>query len=251
MCIFSAVVDSVADTRIFARRHSAAEQFLVYSMQYEAAGELAMTLPLPTSRAAGEDAVDFIDLSGYSRFFLDLESGFPEPRPRGLSMDGPAAAAPLKVHQVGSFEASFVPDRADFGRLDARFRLPDMTWDQLPVYADYGFAVFKLKAGAKKIHPMAFRFHTRDPERLFFPTVHVHDGGVDFTARFDHALYCQTGRHGLDWRASSSDAQGNRRLPAGSFMKVDATLGIVAPDQSVFKKRILGFRRNEDVWLAG
>jgi len=53
----------------------------------------------------------------------------------------------LKVEQVGSFEASFVPTLADFQRLDPRFRLPDTVWQQLGRYAKYGFAIFQLKKG--------------------------------------------------------------------------------------------------------
>jgi len=46
----------------------------------------------------------------------------------------------------------------------------------LPIYEDFGFAVFKLRAGLKRIHSMALEFPRRDPKSLFFPTVHVHDG---------------------------------------------------------------------------
>ena len=38
---------------------------------------------------------------------------------------------------------------------------------------------------------MAFEFPTRDAARLFFPTVHVHDGSFHPMAHFDHSLYCQ------------------------------------------------------------
>jgi hypothetical protein len=41
-------------------------------MQYRAAGELAMILPLPVPPGCGEDAVRFIDLSGHASFFADL-----------------------------------------------------------------------------------------------------------------------------------------------------------------------------------
>jgi hypothetical protein len=43
---------------------------------------------------------------------------------------------------------------------------------------DFGFAAFQLEPGRQQIHPMGFRFRTRDPSRLLFPTVHVHDGRV-------------------------------------------------------------------------
>src|SRR5690606_13087928 len=97
----------------------------------------------------------------------------------------------LEVVEVGSFVASFVPTVKDFSRLDEQFRLPAQTWDKLPEYRDFGFAVFKLKKGSRKVHPMAFEFARANPIRLFFPTVHIHDGTVKPTARFHHVLFCQ------------------------------------------------------------
>lgn len=189
MCVFSPKVELVRKTRIFARRADGARQYLAYSMAYSALSELAMILPLPTPPSSPEDAMRFIDLSGYEEFFDDLERGFLQPPPEptlGL------AERSLEVHDVGSFEASFVPTLADFTRLDERFRLGGDVWAQLPGYADYGFAVFRLKAGARSVHPMAFEFPTRAPAELFFPTVHVHDGKVHPTAQFEHILYCQS-----------------------------------------------------------
>ncbi len=158
MCCFSGNVTSVSDTNLFARSAVGDRQFLVYSMQYEADSELAMILPLPVPPAAPEDALQFIDLSGYPAFFADLRLGFPEPIPRGAPLQrlGAPQAKALRVYDVGSFEASFVPQPADFERLDGRFRLPAGVWDQLPQYRDWGFAVFKLKSGVRTVHPMAF-----------------------------------------------------------------------------------------------
>src|SRR5260221_143089 len=132
MCCFSANVTSVSDTNLFARSSLGDRQFLVYSMQYEATSELAMILPLPVPPAAPEAAVRFIDLSGYPTFFADLRLGFPEPVMRGFQPQSAAVpkAASLKIHAVGSFEASFVPRPVDFGRLDPRFRLPEGVWDK-------------------------------------------------------------------------------------------------------------------------
>lgn len=45
-----------------------------------------------------------------------------------LDLMGP----PLVVHDVGSFDASFVPNVASFERLDERFRLSDSLGSQLP-----------------------------------------------------------------------------------------------------------------------
>lgn len=201
MCIFSPPVEFVADTKIFARGSAGAEQLLAYSMRVGASEDLAMLLPIPTPPGSSEDAVTFVDMSAYPRFFADLYSAFPGMFPLQSLMGGaevPAEApASLRVHRVGDFEASFVPTLADFARLDPRFRLPADVWAQLPQYSDWGFAVFKLRTGAAGLastheyHPMAFRFPRRDPSMVFFPTVHIHDGAVHETATFAHELYLQ------------------------------------------------------------
>jgi hypothetical protein len=38
---------------------------------------------------------------------------------------------------------------------------------------------------------MALSFPVREGGKLFFPTVHIHDGKVHPTERFDHTLYAQ------------------------------------------------------------
>src|SRR5690606_16069404 len=97
----------------------------------------------------------------------------------------------LAVHEVGDFVASFVPTLADFRRLDPQFVIPQESWDKIPEYSDYGFAVFQLKSLVGNPHPMAFEFTTRWPDRIFFPTVHIHDGEVHDREEFDHTLYLQ------------------------------------------------------------
>jgi hypothetical protein len=250
MCIFSALISSVANTRIFARSSVNGQQFLVYSMQYEANSELAMILPLPTPACPSEDAVRFIDLSDYPDFFDDMAKGFPVLVTRSL-LDAarPPSQPTLKVQDVGSFEASFVPHLGDFGRLDSRFRLPEHAWEQMPQYDDYAFAVFKLKAGTKNMHPMAFEFPRRNTQELFYPTVHVHHGTVELQAHFDHSLYCQTHQHQNEWRISSSEPIGGHTIPAKQFMNVAKTQGIVDPDAVIQMKRILGMYVNEDVMI--
>jgi len=247
MCCFSGPIERVADTNIFARSVDNGRQLLVYAMTIATRNDVAMILPLPVPPNPPEDAVRFIDLKGYPEFFQDMKLGFPDPKPRSLAITGAKSAAapdkaePLAVVQVGSFEASFVPAVKDFGRLDPRFRLPDKTWESLPAYKDYGFAVFKLKKEASTVHPMAFEFPRKDPAKIFFPTVHIHDGQVHENAAFDHALYCQK-REGdrtslPDWRESA--------VPAGRFMKLDKTQGIVV-EGHCYLKRIRGEQKNQD-----
>jgi len=250
MCCFSRPVVSVSATNIFARAGSGNDQFLVYSMSLQAKSDLAMILPLPVTTGTGEKGVAFINLKGYPNFFEDLISGFqvPDSAPsqghfRAL---GAGTAPKLEVVEVGDFEASFVPTVNDFSRLDARFRLPTETWEKLPAYQSYGFAVFKLKAGRMRVHPMAFSFPRRDANSLFFPTVHIHDGKVHPKASFDHVLYCQPYENyypnfGGQWDESIRPARG--------FMKVDHAKGLIEPDEHCYKRELHGQLPNQDTIL--
>src|SRR5688500_17134373 len=88
MCVFSRPVEHVSGTRILARALGPVEQVLVYAMTVGASTELAMLLPLPVPAGTGEDAVRFVDLSGYPGFFGDVEEAFrppPAPGPQSLS----------------------------------------------------------------------------------------------------------------------------------------------------------------------
>ncbi len=244
MCCFSRRVDKVADTSIFARPSADNRQFLVYSMVFSAREDLAMILPLPTPKGSAEDALKFINLEKYADFFKDLAAGFPPPKPsRGGDKGSLGGEDKLVVHDVGSFEASFVPAVKDFSRLDERFRLPAATWDELPAYKEHGFAVFKLKSGdkAKKVHPMAFEFPRADKAKLFFPTVHIHDGKVHKTATFDHSLYCQgvPAAKMMRWEETPK--------LAGTFMKIDQCQGLIDKEAHVYRLRLVGRRDNKDM----
>jgi len=217
---------SVKSTRLFARR-SRDHQYLVYQMAIDAPVDVAMILPLPVSVVA-EDAIEFLDLSAIPQLFDRLHACFEAPISRGGFRGVPqaAAAAPrLVVHSVGAFEASWVPSLSDMGRLDERFRLDDKVWRDLPQVADYGFAVFKLAAGAHTIHPMAMKFPTKDPA-LYFPTVHVHDGEVHRHAQFDHELYFQC------------DSWPTVEAPGGQ--KVEVASGYVRPEQRLDVEKTRG-----------
>lgn len=243
MCCFSGPVREVASTRIFARATDHGRQLLAYQMTFSAATDLAMILPLPVPDGTPDGAVRFIDLSGYPDFFVNLQSGFPEPVSRGRGKKGRSAAAaePLAVEQVGTFEASFVPSVRDFARLDARFRMPDGVWDRLPQYRSFGFAVFKLKKDAHTVYPIAFEFPRADGTRLFFPTVHIHDGTVHAEADFDHELYCQQKGHlpsQEGWRESAQ--------PAGAFADVKRARGLLEKNRHCYFMRLQGKQKNQD-----
>jgi hypothetical protein len=251
MCCFSRPIQSVTATRIFARGYAFGtereRQFIIYSMRLKVAEELAMVLPIPVKPGTGENGVRFINLEGYPNFFEDMEQGFPERASWsfGCSAKSPVAARALVVLEVGSFEASYVPSVADFSRLDERFRLPKDSWEKLPQYKTYGFAVFKLKPGAKTIHPMAFCFPRASAKQLFFPTVHIHDGEVHPKADFDHLLYCQRARDEKfrlwSWRESPQLAK--------SFIDAAKAKNIVDPAQHCFRLELNGRLKNEDTVL--
>ena len=232
MCCFSKPVLRVSETNLFVRMGEGIEQFVVYSMSLKAAHDLAMVLPIPTAKEHGEKAVKFISFEKYPAFFEDMTAGFPRSKADFLSSDtfGTPAAAPtrkLEVHSVGAFDASFVPGIADFSRLDEQFRIEPEVWKRLPGYADFGFAVFKLKAGDARVHPMAFSFASAIPRMLFFPTLHIHDGELHEKADFDHSLYCQaSGLRAGEWRESPNLAV--------QFVKCGLTQGVVHAGHHVF-----------------
>lgn len=215
MCCFSQTIAQVSRTQVFARA-AGIDQFLVYSMDLRTKGDVAMILPLPVPPGSAEDSVRFINLEKSPWFFRRLDNLFKPPEAGGYESTNMSVAARKKlvVHSVGAFEASFVPRVADFDRLEPRFRLSKKVWKQLPQYADWGFAVFKLRSiepwwrrfisrlaplsgvpdsalPTQEYHPMAFSFPRRDYSTLFFPTIHVHDGMVHPSAQFDHMLYAQ------------------------------------------------------------
>jgi len=245
MCCFSQPVIKVSNTCIFARMGSkGTNQLLAHSMHLEVSQKLAMILPIPVAKGTGENGVQFLNLEQYPHLFEDFAKGFPQPASRSLA--GPFGAAPeapqgtLKVVGVGAFEASFVPTIADFSRLDERFRLPTEIWQGIPAYADFGFAVFKLKAGNERVHPMAFSFPTATPEKLFFPTLHIHDGQIHAKDEFDHTLYCQgTGLNPKYWVESAT--------PANRFIKHGLAQWLVHPERHVYRLSLDGLLDNGDV----
>lgn len=258
MCCFSKPIRHVGGTRIFARRAGPVAQFLAYAMEVELDEPLAMILPIPVPPGSADDAVRFLDLSGYPDFFEELDASFPPMMLAATQSFGPPSRAavvpPLEVHRVGDFEASFVPGIADFARLDPRFRLPDAVSRAMVAYADYGFAVFQLapevgssadRGARQRVHPMAFSFPTRESKSLFFPTVHVHDGTVPATAAFDHTLYCQDdGVLGatLPWQRSLA--------PLGARMRAAEASGLVVASLDGFALPLHGVRPNVDTILV-
>jgi hypothetical protein len=226
--------------------------------------DLAMILPLPVPPAGPDDAVQFVDLAEEGNFFSNLESSFAGGGVirTGLTRSaGRAKSPPLLVHEVGAFSASFVPSPGDFDRLDSRFRLPRGVWQALPQYQDYGFAVFKLRARrapglagllglrvpVQHPHPMAMVLPRRDPQTLFFPTVHVHDTRVHEMAEFSHTLYCQNAQNlafrldPVTWDPSEVP------LRAGGWGRKATNL--VEIGSFAYRRHVLGKHPNRDIEL--
>jgi len=247
MCCFTGPVQDVSDTSIFARVDARGEQNLVYQMRLDAAHAVAMVLPLPVRPGLGEGALQFINLEAYPEFFDDLHRAFPVTRVATYSTSPPVylAAGTLTVHQVGDFVASYVPSIKDFARLDKRFRLPEGTWEAFPQYKHYGFAVFQLKKGKTKVHPMAMRFPAANPKLIYFPTVHIHDGEIHAEEHFDHTLYCQ----GHFKRISSDDWDESTRH-ADATVKLAKSKGLVHGGQHLYRHRMEGTFRNTDLVMG-
>lgn len=249
MCIFSQSAE-VFHTEIFARSSQNGGQYLAYSMEMIGQEEMAMILPIPVLPSSPEEAVRWIDLEWFPFFFEDLNRVHDEDREARLSIPstgGSDTQKTLVVTEVGQFEASFVPTLNDFNRLDERFKLPIQIWEQLPQYAHYGFAVIKLNPrnqGFRLTHPIAFEFPRADPTRLFFPTMHIHDGQVAKRAHFHHALHCQkndTDRFNT-WRWDRS------RYRAG--VMVDEDQGVVDMNAFCYRVKMRGLHENRDIWLS-
>lgn len=257
MCIFSGEVTRVSATNIFVKDRGNGMHALVYSMVVDFRDPVAMVLPVPTLIGSGDEALKFIDLSGCPNFFKELDMLFPSAAARSamMSFSVGKSVSPLVVHDVGDYEASYVPSMNEFRRLDERFRLDDKIWGRLPDYSNCGFAVFQLKrlgsGGGRKFHPMAFEYPPENLDQLFFPTTHVHDGGdVPGEAHFDHSLYIQEGGkfRSTDVSFSSLGWVDADDLPPWSFY--NHTHGLVSPDKTIYRIRLFGTFPNADRLIA-
>jgi len=247
MCIFTGPVREVAATRIFARMLRPRTQCLAYEAQVGADRDVAMVLALPVDPRTGENAVRFIDLSGVgaSRLFADLQWLFRAPPRKGAAVSGGVArGAVLAVHDVGDYEASYVPTGDDFARLDRRFRLSQRLVRALRRRGERGYAVFKLRASdegsTRRLHPLGLVFRTREPGTLFFPTLHVHERTLTETAHFDYVLYAQ----------GAPFPRGRASHAAPDAFLARRSRGIVAANEPVYRLALRGERDNDDVRVS-
>ena len=117
MCMFTAPVESVTETKIFARSLPEGRQIIVYRMALNTKQDVAMVLPIPVKAGSGEKAVQFVDLSGYSQLLRDLEGLFSDSLGAAAADHFADAEPTLEVQDVGAFEATYVPALADFAQI--------------------------------------------------------------------------------------------------------------------------------------
>ncbi|MCY1006350.1 hypothetical protein OV079_12415 [Nannocystis pusilla] len=107
---------------------------------------------------------------------------------------------------------------------------------------------------------MAFEFPSRFPDWLYFPTVHVHDGRMHATARFDHSLYFQGPSRAAyrdivfgdaRWATPRFSYEGETSdEPAGRFVSAAAVRSeVVDAGAPVLRLSLTGKLPNEDTWL--
>jgi hypothetical protein len=225
------------------------KQFLVYSMNYRVGEDLAMVLPLPVPVGSKEDAVQFIDLHGYGEFFADLQSGFPvaaSDKRRPLSRSMPSHCRQRRSRWFRS--------AASKRRLCRRSKTLRASMLGFACRTGFGTSCPPTKSRGLRCSSCArmparcirwrLRFLAPIASKLFFPTVHIHDGKVHDTAHFDHSLYCQVG-------SQYGKTTGWEETPqlASAFVKVAATKGIVDGSAHCYRKTILGNQKNQDTWL--
>ncbi|MEO7716990.1 MAG: hypothetical protein ABIY70_12375 [Capsulimonas sp.] len=92
------------------------------------------------------------------------------------------------------------------------------------------------------VHPMAFEFPTALPNKIFFPTLHIHDGMIHSHEEFDHSLYWQGGSNA---RAGESIST----MPIASCVDLESALGVVDGEAPMRKLSVVGRHANEDIIL--
>jgi len=219
-------------------------QVIVYDMYLSTVSDTAMVLPIPISHRSNLE-VEFVDLSEYENFFDEVNNLFPKLRSRNLAVAAAGDLGYLEVKQVGSFEASFVPSQSEFSRLDPRFSLSESILEKLPQYVNYGFVVFKLRKGESNIHPMAFWFETSEIKKLFYPTIHVHDGEVHEHEEFSHTLYAQGDLVSYPGLSSTVSTSGSEILKDISVK----SKGVVSRDSEIHRQYLIGELPNKDIWV--
>jgi hypothetical protein len=178
MCIVSGPVANVNTTKLFAARSANGKrQLTVYSNKVSthiANNIMILAVPNPTT-------IKFHDLTNYAKLFTDLENSFP--KSRSFSLEGDMYLSKgegrLKVHEVGSYQASIANNLNDLNRLDrSLFYVDDevimFLTNTYKSYANIGFVICRLKQGNHEYHPFAYSHDIHSSNKLFIPTKHYH-----------------------------------------------------------------------------
>lgn len=119
MCIFTEEPSSVANTKIFVSPIGDGRQFTAYAnfVQIEEKRSTAMILPYP---AFNKEACVPVDMSGYPKFFEDVEQMFEiKSESSDLNFVTNSRSAPLAVFQVGSYKCTVATCFEDLSRVQA------------------------------------------------------------------------------------------------------------------------------------
>ncbi|MCC6750577.1 MAG: hypothetical protein IT371_23145 [Deltaproteobacteria bacterium] len=254
MPCFTRPVAAVGQTQLYARAADDGGQLLAISATVAAREDLALLVPLPTPAGTAADAVRFLDLQSYPTFFDELGLGFTA-LPRAASAAPPRALRGTpRAHAIAPLELSVAPDLASLARLDARFAPSPRLLARLAEYADFAFAVLRLtswggllahfrRPQARLVLPVALHFPRRWSDRLYFPTLAVHDGDDASEPELDHLCYCQpderTEPHLARWERSAH--------AASSFVDPGRAQGLVDGRAPCHRLTLRGPRGNQDL----
>lgn len=233
-------------------------QWLAYALRVDVADELSIAIPLPIRSGALADDIQVHALRDFPEMFSSLQRAFPlerieRPLTRGI---GPARADDaLEVRNLGDYTASLALTAADLARLRPDFAPRPRLLEEIPVYADYAFLVLRVKPPRRVMidmtrlrlpvehHPIAVRFPTRWPARIFMPTLFAHNGDLPETVSYDHLLLCQTNSNTQPAGAWQRSAR-----PAGRHVEKQP-VSVVDPSLHVFRRSLKGDFRNQDLLL--
>ncbi len=241
--IFSQPVTELADINLYGRV-SGDRQCLVVALRYTAEAETALVLPLPVRKGCGAHEVRTLSMDHCGSFFASLAMGFtsgPTANRRGTSDEEEDAPKTVRFTRASVKKSVYVPTITDFADVDWQWKLPTTTLAAHPQYGSFGFMLHVLPAGTNvRVGPVALDFPTRDPSRIFFPTLQSRGGPVPQSVMQDCVLYCQdTPRQGLD---ETPD-------PASKTMVVAPPEAILNVHHVVQRQALYGSTENRDTWI--
>jgi len=231
MCITNGPA-RLAKTRLLAVAGINGTQLTVYQNNARSETKNAMILPVPTT-----NGLSLIDMTQYKDIFSQLSTYFPK-----LKFTRSAHSKnTLKVHYVGSYQASIVNSLADFDRLDTSFRLNPTVKNILEThYPHFGFIVCQLLEGKNDYEPFAYT-HQIVGDKVFIPTRHYHgEGSPEIFSDWDHEIY-SVGCCAPDARHTTQESPEIENLCAHA--------GIKNQDSLLSKIGIHGYYKNYDVVL--